>query len=55
MMTKKITISGKAARTKSRTHKVLFVNGTPFKSKVVTLKTAYKRKPKCQGKSDIAD
>jgi hypothetical protein len=53
MMTKKLSITIKADRPKSRNHKVLFVTDTPFKSKIVKLKTVYKRRPKYLGKSSI--
>lgn len=38
---------------KVRAHKVLFTKDTPFKQKVVVSKTAYKRRPKHKGQSDL--
>ncbi len=38
-------------RPKTRNHKVLFVQDTPFKPKRVDCKITYKRKPKHQKKS----
>jgi|APCry1669192111_1035396.scaffolds.fasta_scaffold26762_1 hypothetical protein len=45
-MMKKQSFTVKFERPKTRAHKVLFDNNSPFKSKVVEDKTAYKRKPK---------
>ena len=33
-------------QTRTRAHRVLFENGSPFKTRTVELKTRYKRKPK---------
>jgi hypothetical protein len=43
---KKQIISFTIAQPKTRAHRVLFQNNTPFKPKVVEDKTLYKRKPK---------
>jgi hypothetical protein len=37
---------------RTREHIVLFMNNTPYKQKVVELKTVYKRRPKHKGKDD---
>ena len=39
-------ISFSIPRSKTRAHRVLFAENTPFKSKVVELKNKYQRQPK---------
>lgn len=53
MAMKKETLSFIIEQPKQRHHKMLFQAGTPFKQKVVQVKTLYKRKPKHRNNTDL--
>jgi hypothetical protein len=50
---KKEILSFTVEQPKHRAHRVLFSSNTPFKPKVVKLKTAYQRKIKHPNRSEI--